>query len=221
MKYWRSLLLIGLGGAAWLTLGRVMLGAGSDRPIQLPASVPLTGWQLTGTQISATPKANQPNARLAQGNYLYRSAEGAQPLTVQVSYLINTAGDIQSLIKQYPLQPTAPAQPAIIIWKQFEQGEYGLFVVQQQAYLSSCINPRGGTTVTAQQFSRNRNTYDLTISRLWPWLLGQTDLREWRCLWLTLSVPVENSDNPETAYQQLETVWKSLYPAWQTQFGQL
>jgi cyanosortase A-associated protein len=47
--------------------------------------------------------------------------------------------------------------------------------------------------------------------------LGQEGLKDRRCLWAHLSVPLKNS-SPEAAYQVLEKAWFSWYQWWQPRF---
>lgn len=217
-RFWRLALLIGVGSATWVTLGRVALHPPGYKPLQLPPTLSLSGWRLSEAQIlTGGGDASQPDAQMALGYYRYqKETTNQQTLKVKVHYIINTSGDVTDLMRRYAFLQLPVGQPNLTIRQQAGTGQYGLFVYQKQAHLSACINPRGGSTVTAKQFSQNRNTYDLTVSRLLPWLLGQADLRDWRCLWLHLSAPVESS--PEATYQQLEVAWKALYPTWQAHF---
>jgi len=69
--------------------------------------------------------------------------------------------------------------------RQHEQlGFYGLFVYQKQS-VNACINSRGGSTFTKEQFNYNRIHRDTQFNRLLAWLLIQ--LRDKRCLWTHLS----------------------------------
>ncbi len=104
-------------------------------------------------------------------------------------------------------------------------GNYVLFSDQDRAYLASCINPRGGSTVTGQQFMNNRNTYDITPSRIGLYFLGMTDLRDTRCLFTIMSIPLDskNVDNQsinslDNIYQKLENTWTDWYQNWGNNF---
>jgi cyanosortase A-associated protein len=92
-------------------------------------------------------------------------------------------------------------------------GHYGLFSYQDKAYLTACINPRGGTTFTKEQFSDQRNTSMMQFDRILLWLIGKEDLRDWRCLWVNMSTPVQQS-NPQAAYVILQDTWKDWYSWW-------
>jgi cyanosortase A-associated protein len=82
--------------------------------------------------------------------------------------------------------------------------------LSKRAYLDACINSRGGSTFTEEQFRANRIQYDVQFNRLLPWLLGQQELRDQRCLWTHLSIPL-NQSSPESSYHILENAWFSWY----------
>jgi cyanosortase A-associated protein len=104
-------------------------------------------------------------------------------------------------------------------------GYYALFVDSDRAYLSSCINPKGGTTVTREQFIDNRNIYDLNGDRIVSYLLGTTDLRDIRCIFTIMSLPLEkrkmddtNNNSLNYTYQKLEKAWINWYKKWDNNF---
>ena len=63
-------------------------------------------------------------------------------------------------------------------------------------------------------------TYDTRISNVIPWLLGQAEFRDKRCLWAHLSMPLEQSIPVQDTYSNLETVWYEWYEYWQTNYPQ-
>lgn len=173
-----------------------------------PLTVPLTGWQTLPS--SSLNQKTQPNY-LSGRQYKYTQQD--LPLNIEMRYVVNTVGDVKEFVKQttkIPLTKVIQRQQAGI-------GFYNLFTYQEKAYLSSCINPRGGTTVTDRQFKQNRNTYDLQFNRLLPWLLGEEKLKDNRCLWTHLSVPLKHT-TPDNAYQKLETAFFSWYQWWEVRF---
>jgi cyanosortase A-associated protein len=104
-------------------------------------------------------------------------------------------------------------------------GYYALFTDRDLAYLSSCINPRGKATVTSEQFMNNRNTYDISGDRILSYLIGTSDLRDTRCLFTIMSVPLKssktenvNGDLLENSYKKLEKVWFAWYQKWENNF---
>lgn len=175
-----------------------------------PSTVPLTGWQPLSSNLLVT--QNPKHLNYLSGRQ-YQYIQNDLQLNIEMRYVVNTVGDVKEFIKQntnIPLSKVALRQQAKI-------GFYNLFTTQGKAYLSSCINPRGGTTVTDRQFKQNRNTYDVQLNRLLPWLLGQENLKDNRCLWTHLSVPLKHTTS-DHAYQKLETAFFSWYQWWEPRF---
>ena len=86
---------------------------------------------------------------------------------------------------------------------------------KQRAYLSACINPQGNSPLTGIEFKQNGNLNALNLKRLVSWLLSQDSLRDSRCYWTLLSVPLKDSSLGD-AYQTLETAWFSWYRWWKS-----
>ncbi|NDJ16201.1 cyanoexosortase A system-associated protein [Myxacorys almedinensis] len=152
-------------------------------------------------------------------SYEYRNNSNDSDLTVDLYYVRQANGDIENYFKAYTLDneiviAERPTQ------KQGKNGFYSLFEHKRKAYLSTCINSRGSSTVTREQFVANRNTYDLQPSRLIPVLVGREEPRDARCLWVTLSMPLEHR-SVETVQQQLEAAWNDGYRNWLSQFPSL
>lgn len=216
MSYWKNLRIPFLAvtlSSVFLVLGKVILyPAVSNRtatPFVFPPAVPLPEWQTLPSQSLVAQTTQDPNY-ISGKRYQY--TQKSLPLDIEMRYLVNTVGDVKDFLKTYTsisLSPTLRQQEGV--------GFYGLFTYQGKAYLSSCINPYGGSTVTDNQFKQNRNTKDLQISRLLPWLLGQEDLKDERCLWTQLSIPLRYS-SPEPTYQILEKAWFSWHQWWQPRF---
>ncbi|GAP93796.1 hypothetical protein NIES2104_03040 [Leptolyngbya sp. NIES-2104] len=139
-----------------------------------------------------------------------------QGFNVQIHYLQATDGDVSTYLKTYLLNE----QNIEAIDKQSSTGFYRLLERDRVAYLSSCINSRGSSTINREQFFANRNTYDLRIDRLLPIVLGMEDPRDARCLWITVSTPIENR-SIEVVHQQLEAVWQDVYAWWLPRFPKL
>jgi cyanosortase A-associated protein len=175
-----------------------------------PSTVPLPQWQLLdSTPLKITDDPNFVASRR------YRYQQDRNSLTIDMHYLIHSSGDVKDILKKH-IFPQKITTPLLIHQKQ-GVGFYTLFTQQEKAYLSSCINPQGGSTVTFDQFRQNRNTYDVQPTRFLLWLLGLKELRDWRCLWNVLSVPLETSQ-PEEVYPILESAWFSWYSWWEPRF---
>ncbi|MGB3208936.1 MAG: cyanoexosortase A system-associated protein [Crinalium sp.] len=199
---------------AIFTLGkRILVPVDKSITFNLPNEVALQNWQ----GLASEPLANiqGENFTSVDGKH-YQYISNNQKLTIEARYLISTNGDIQKLIEKSSLIPSL--DKSLLVNRYSDKvGFYSLFSHNKRAYLSACINPRGGSTVTSEQFTDNRNTYDLQINRLVPWLLGKEDLRDWRCLWTLLSIPMIKSST-EATYPVLEEAWISWYNWWVPRF---
>ncbi|MCT7986776.1 cyanoexosortase A system-associated protein [Laspinema olomoucense] len=215
--YWKKLRIVLLAliwGGSVAVLGKILFYPTSSKstvtPFSFPQNIPLTKWQ---------PLPNEPIQENKEPHIiaatLYQYHKNNLHLDIEMRYFIKTNGDIQKMAEKHFDAETSPGK--LTIHHQEGIGFYGLAATAERAYLSSCINPYGGSTVTAEQFRNNRNTYDLQIARLVPWLLGQQELRDFRCLWTILSVSLEDT-TAEQAYPVLENAWVSWYAWWQPRF---
>ena len=210
MKVWKNtrlIILIALFSAVIGVLAKSILfptASKTTNNFYWPEIVPLDGWQ----SLPSSPLVESGSISGRQYQYINNNLT----LDIKMRYFVNTSGEVRNFIKNYE---STYASPQI---KQKEGiGFYGLFTYQDRAYLSACINPRGFSTFTARQFKQNRNLYDLQFNRLLPWLLGRENLKDERCLWTSLSIPVKSSP-PEFAYQSLENAWFSWYQWWSPRF---
>jgi cyanosortase A-associated protein len=179
-------------------------------PFVFPATVPLSGWQLVESKPFKI--TDDPNFGSSQQ---YRYQQHRLILNIDSHYIIRTSADVKDSLNKHLFKEKNSA--SLLIRKNPNIGFHLLFNYQNQAYLSSCINPRGGSTVTFDQFRQNRNTYDLQPKRLALWIIGLEELRDWRCLWNVMSVPLETL-KPEEAYAILESAWYSWYSWWEPRF---
>lgn len=186
-----------------------------------PSVVPLPQWQsLPGKPLPNQTVEQLPYGKLVLPGMHYRYQQNGIPLDIKMRYEINASGDVKQLIEMHTDVRFLPNQSQPIIRERKPLGYYGVFVYKQQAYLGACINPSGGSTFTSAQFDYNRIHYDLQFQRLLLWLLGRQELRDNRCLWTHLSIPL-NQSSPESAYSVLEQAWFSWYKWWQTRFPKL
>ncbi len=231
MNYWKStrisFLSFTLFGVLLVLTKSILFPASSNRTVTafvFPSVVPLNGWQPLASNPLVTQRYATESCRgcvkQAQANKQVNNLSGRQyqyiqnnlSLNIEMRYLVNTVGDVQEYIKQNTNIPLAKVTPR----QQTGIGYYNLFTDRGKAYLSTCINPRGGSTVTDRQFKQNRNTYDLQ-SRIVPWLLGQQELKDNRCLWAHISTPLKGT-TPDHTYQVLETAFVSWYQWWSPRF---
>jgi cyanosortase A-associated protein len=220
MFYWkqaRITFLIAIFGSVFFVLGKSILAPSVTKYATaalfvFPANVPLEGWQPLASRPTSESNSELLQA-IAQKHYRY-DRDGLV-LDIEMRYFTGSDGDVRGFLRHYTSLVSSP-----ILRQQEKIGFYGLVADRQRAYLSACINPRGGSTVTDRQFKQNRYRYDVQLNRLLPWLLGEEPLRDNRCLWAHLSVPLEKN-SPETAYQVLEDVWFSWYEWWHIRFPKL
>ena len=204
-------------GAALLILGKLLTlpkvdKASAQAVNTLQPVVPLPGWQLLD---NSELKANK-DSRFGRG---YRFQQGNRTLNADVHYMTSD-GNVSRYLFVY--SPVRTANANLKVKYQPETGYYGVLSHKGQAYLTACVNPRGQSTVTEQQFTQSRYTYDLKPNRILPWVLGQESLIDRRCLWTLLSTPVPTSTTPEAseaaAYKTLETAWLSWHQWWQANY---
>ncbi len=225
MIHWREyrqiLIAIAFAGI-FFTLGRFGLdstaGNRSVAAFAFPAVVPLSGWQLleSGPVAKSIPsRSDSFEALLASRKYHYRQKN--QQLVIETHYVAGTLGDLKNYLQDYGSIKLGDAQLLQNLRQEEGVGFYSLFTYQGRSHLSACINPRGGSTVTSAQFFANRRTYDLRLQRLVPWLLGQESLRDRRCLWQHLSIPLSHG-SAEATYPILEQTWLASYQWWSRRF---
>ncbi len=179
-------------------------------PFVFPSTITLPQWQL----VDSVPlKITDDPTFLASRRYRYQ--QNSLTLTIDMHYIIQSSGDVQDFLKKHIFSEKSAA--SILIHEKSGVGFHALFTKEGTAYLTSCINPRGGSSVTFDQFRENRNVYDVKPGRIMLWLLGFQELRDFRCMWNMLSVPLEKNQ-PEQVYSLLESVWFSWYAWWQPRF---
>jgi cyanosortase A-associated protein len=176
----------------------------------LSTVIPLPGWQFLGSYPLSAP-SNQVRLFLEGKRYQYHQRD--RLLTIEMRYFgYDNLADVRLLIREY-----ADIASSLELRQYPGIGHYGLLVDRGQAYLSACIPPRGPSTVTSTQFNQNLYLHNMRFNHLLLWLLGQTTLRDDRCLWAHLSIPVRNTSSEET-YKVLEKAWYSWYQWWTSHF---
>ncbi|MGL5082574.1 MAG: cyanoexosortase A system-associated protein [Microcoleaceae cyanobacterium] len=213
---WKTIrvpLLVLTFGGVFITFAKVILNPVAEKveiqSVVLPMSVPLPNWQSIDSKALNQPLGTQ---------YQYR--QGDLNLEIELRY-VDHPHDNEKLFREYDptISPNAKDK-GTTIHQQQNLGSYSLSQEKDRAYLRSCINPRGPAAITYEQFIKNRYTYDLKASRFLPVLLGQEPLRDHRCLWVYLSVPID-STSPDSSYAVLEEVWRSWYLWWHPRFPKL
>lgn len=224
MKFWQRLrtpLLILTFANVLFVFSRVLLDANIGKrkitPFTFPATVPLPQWQQVASRSLPDRIVEQePYGKVAFPGRRYQYKQNNLLLNIDTRYELNTVGDGQQAIADN-INISFPSDRSPMLIRHNQQlGYYAVFVHQQQAYLNACINSRGGSTFTPSQFDTNRLRYDFQLQRIAFWLLGRQGLRDNRCLWTHLSMPLKQS-TPET-YSTLEQAWFSWYQWWDSHF---
>lgn len=218
---WRTPLLIFTFINVLFVLSRVLLDADIGKrkvtPFTFPATVPLPQWQQVASQpLPDRIVEQEPYGKVAFPGRRYQYKQNDLLLNIDTRYELNTVGDGQQAIANNLNLSFLPNRSPLLIRHNRQLGDYAVFIHQQRAYLNACINSRGGSTFTSSQFDANRLRYDFQIQRIALWLLGRQELRDNRCIWTHLSVPLKQP-TPET-YSTLEQAWFSWYKWWSSRF---
>ncbi len=224
-KQLRIPLLISIFAGATLVLGKLLLdpniGKRQLTPVVFPQAVPLKGWQLQASEpfISKTTNYGQTIGKPFDQGKLYRYSQNNLVLDIEMVYEIESHSAYQQFLRNYSPVGGDGSNELFVARQQPGIGSYSMYVVKDRAYLTTCLNPRGGSTTTRQEFNDNRDRYDLLSDRTIPWLLGQRSLRDTRCLWNHFSIPL-NKSSPQAAYALLEKAWISWYQWWTLNYPQ-
>lgn len=180
-----------------------------EADLVFPETVPLKEWQ----QL-AIPPINIKKDKISKKDAarFYRYIQNNLFLDIEMRYLASSDGNVQKLFKQY--SKLGASQLSIDVRQQPGIGYYGLFTHQNKASLSACINPSRQSTFNAEQFVQNQLTIDAISNRFLPWLFAGESLRDRRCLWVKLSIPLDNYSSKQ-AYLTLEKAWVNWYKLWQ------
>lgn len=214
----RILILVVTAIATTFTLGKSILNSTPQTAevadFTFPESVPLPqGKFIASSAVTANLERSPTHiAEEFMAGKQYRYLHHNKLINIEMRYLNNTNGDLKKLITQHggEVFPT--------LRQNQERGFYSLFNRDGKAYLSACINPRGDSTMTGDQFHRNRLIYDARLERVIPWLLGKAQLQDRRCLWAHLSMPLKDDATAEETYRTLEIVWYDWYDWWRSHY---
>lgn len=116
-------------------------------------------------------------------------------LTTEIYYIPNNIVGNKRLIQEH--QQLEYSVENITVFKKNNLGYYGLVTEDNQTYLNTCIHPEGKTAFTRSQFANLANQN--LKSRFVPWLLGVSDLRDWRCFWVNMSLSLDNISEQEAS----------------------
>ena len=128
----------------------------------LPEAVPLAGWQAIASQplskeqlaaetpnrptntANTNPAENKETQEIKMGRR-YRYQQGEQTLQADQLY-VQSDGNVSRYLFVY--SPVYTANATMQVKFQPNVGHYALVARGDRAYLTACINPRGGSTVT-------------------------------------------------------------------------
>lgn len=215
-----SLTCIGICLATIYSVIQPTVGNRQVSPFSFPDTIPLESWNLVKTEpiVNSKKEKTKQEELIASGqSYIYNKDNLA--LKVEMLYLVGTRGNVHGVLKK-EIDISEELLKKADTKKLENFGFYKIFSDRNSSYLSTCINPRGQTTVTQKQFAQNRYAHDLKPTLVLRWLLGQDTIRDRRCLLINLSIPLDNL-SPEIAYEILEEVWQDWYSWWQPQFPTL
>jgi cyanosortase A-associated protein len=183
-----------------------------------PTSLP----DLQQIESKSLPEHKFNNTQVAIGRqYRYRDRQ-QKPIDIQVRYITDGVAIQPAMTSLLPAFTDVPVTVLVptTTKERPDVGEYSLFVHKDKAYLSTCINPQGITTITGDKFHANSNPNPLKgipVNRLLPWILGQQTLRDSRCIWTVLSTPIDRA-TPDGTMKTLETIGVTWIRWWQANF---
>lgn len=186
-------------------------------PYPFPQVIPLSDWTFADSQPltpDQTPDPQDIPGEMVSGQR-YHYHQGDTHIQIEMRYLAQTNGDLKALIKHQT------GSLGTVLQSVEGVGEFSLFTQSNASQLDACINPRGTSTVTSDQFKRNRTLYDWQSGRFLGWILGQAPLHDNRCLWtrITLSIPSDTTSVDQA--QVLITTWGDWHQWWQHHFPPL
>lgn len=201
-------------------------GGRSHPPLDLPERIEWSGnWQFQASEalpvdVELTEERFE-RVRSARSYQYQNGQNGSAPgttATVELRYVTGSLGDIDGLL--YAREIDADSVGNRQIRELPGIGSYRLFTTDGKAYLTSCLNASGPSTTNSGEFLAVRKQHDPMAARLGPWLLGRDSLRDRRCLWVLLSVPLASPKaDPSATYRQLEGLWQVGYADWQAEIA--
>ncbi|MGG6296553.1 cyanoexosortase A system-associated protein [Leptolyngbya sp. AN02str] len=216
----RLAFLASIFGGTVLVCSQLLFRPGLAQEKKLPEvfnqTVELKGWKQVHEEILAN--SAEPDEAELIGGKSYRYQNDENNVEVEMRYLIQMDSSVRNLLLKYG--KGAPEINFNSTIQQNEDGYYSIFFRDEAMHLSSCINPRGGSTVTSSQFVHNRYIYDFRPERILPVLVGQQTVQDSRCLWTYMKMPTQQESLKDAA-QQLEEFWKLWLQWWQPNFPTL
>lgn len=186
-------------------------------PYPFPQVIPLTDWTFTDSQPltpDQTPDTQNIPGEIVSGRRYHYHQDNAD-LNIEMRYLAQTNGDLKALIKHQT------GSLGTVLQTLENMGNFSLFTQGPESQLDACINPRGTSTVTSDQFKRNRTLYDWRSRRFLDWILGQAPLHDNRCLWTRMTFSTLGDAPSVDPSKALTTPWEDWQQWWQPRFPPL
>ncbi len=233
----RQSLLIALCGGSIGVLGNAIINTPKPSSLQAPVAFNFPqSVAISDANIAATKPLAAKDKVGAGQSYRYtvptqpssgtpKSGSGKpQVIDLEIRYITDGVANRPTMDAMLPFFNNIPAKVVLAPSTMKEEpgmGFYSLFADKKTAYFGTCINPRGITTVTGDQFHANSNPNPfgggVPYQRFIPWVLGQQTFRDSRCLWTVLSTPIDEAA-PDATIKTLQTVGINWARWWQGNF---
>ncbi len=196
---------------------------GKTTPYLPPETLAIENWEQIGSRPLSDPESNRLASRVRTNTGRgYEFKVDNLPIAIEVRYLVRTTGDVPALLEDFArlkglekeiLRGIQPAPKP-------QDGYYTIFQANQRAYLGACINPRGYSTVTKEQFEENMSIQARNPVVFLNWLGGQADFRDRRCLLTLISIETDTANFTKNK-QELDRIWQKWYTFWDKRFPKL
>ncbi|PZO40612.1 MAG: cyanoexosortase A system-associated protein [Pseudanabaena frigida] len=212
-------------GSSLLILGRslVDISLGKPTPFIFPSQIELAQTSTKPSEATELEDLVDTNDFFGKPKYLSGKSykyllDDMSVVEIYIRYAVGTEGDIFLLLKGLTNIEISEDELYQKTARKDAIGYYAIFNYQNRAYLTACINPRGISTVTKEQFDDNASDRAMDRDVVIAWLLGQKDLRDRRCLWTLMSTPLRSESDRDATDRKLEKIWISWYEWWQPRF---
>lgn len=182
-----------------------------------PASVPLSRWQFVqatpiGLQKLYTPSLATSVDDLTIAGQSYRYRRNAQPIDIEMRYFRDYSS-VSDILKESTIQHDSidftSARSTV--------GAHAIYQRSNRLFITACIPATPETTITDGELRGAQNRPGVMLHRSIPWFLGQKPLRDLRCLWTRISMPI-NATSPATTEQELAQAWIEWVQWWQNNY---
>ena len=200
-----------------LKVGITPMQKPTPRTYTFPASVPLGRWQFVqalpiGLQKRYTPSLATSLDDLSIAGQSYRYLRKGQPLVIEMRYLSD-----YSSVADILRETTIRLNGTNFSTARSQVGVHAVYQHDDRLFVTACIPPTRETTVTDGELRGAQNHPDVLLRRVFPWFLGQAPLRDLRCLWTRISLPIDAA-SPSTTAEEINQVWIEWVQWWQNHY---